>query len=99
MPRPGRLAQLGEHQLDKLGVTGSSPVPPMKTLAFAGVFTCRFLTSRFIGLPGVSMPKRSEDGGDGRYCRGHTRERCARKQPFDSAYLQQTGVFLKGVSG
>jgi hypothetical protein len=25
---PGRLAQLGEHQLDKLGVTGSSPVPP-----------------------------------------------------------------------
>ena len=26
--RPGRLAQLGEHQLDKLGVTGSSPVPP-----------------------------------------------------------------------
>src|SRR5262249_4732300 len=29
-PRPGRLAQLGEHQLDKLGVTGSSPVPPTK---------------------------------------------------------------------
>src|SRR4051794_35403416 len=27
-PAPGRLAQLGEHQLDKLGVTGSSPVPP-----------------------------------------------------------------------
>ena len=27
--RPGRLAQLGEHQLDKLGVTGSSPVPPI----------------------------------------------------------------------
>ena len=27
---PGRLAQLGEHQLDKLGVTGSEPVPPMK---------------------------------------------------------------------
>jgi UDP-glucose 4-epimerase len=26
---PGRLAQLGEHQLDKLGVTGSSPVPPI----------------------------------------------------------------------
>ena len=25
----GRLAQLGEHQLDKLGVTGSSPVPPI----------------------------------------------------------------------
>src|SRR4029453_4834071 len=29
---PGRLAQLGEHQLDKLGVTGSSPVPPISTL-------------------------------------------------------------------
>ena len=28
---PGRLAQLGEHQLDKLGVTGSSPVPPILT--------------------------------------------------------------------
>src|SRR5881397_2945641 len=28
--RPGRLAQLGEHQLDKLGVTGSSPVPPIR---------------------------------------------------------------------
>src|SRR2546421_7745825 len=29
MGDPGRLAQLGEHQLDKLGVTGSSPVPPI----------------------------------------------------------------------
>src|SRR5262245_23045315 len=29
MRLPGRLAQLGEHQLDKLGVTGSSPVPPI----------------------------------------------------------------------
>src|SRR5207244_2239110 len=29
--RPGRLAQLGEHQLDKLGVTGSSPVPPIES--------------------------------------------------------------------
>ena len=28
----GRLAQLGEHQLDKLGVTGSSPVPPILTI-------------------------------------------------------------------
>ena len=27
--RRGRLAQLGEHQLDKLGVTGSSPVAPI----------------------------------------------------------------------
>ena len=30
--QPGRLAQLGEHQLDKLGVTGSSPVPPTSLL-------------------------------------------------------------------
>ncbi len=29
----GRLAQLGEHQLDKLGVTGSSPVPPIPVIA------------------------------------------------------------------
>jgi hypothetical protein len=29
LSHPGRLAQLGEHQLDKLGVTGSSPVPPI----------------------------------------------------------------------
>jgi hypothetical protein len=35
LPLPGRLAQLGEHQLDKLGVTGSSPVPP--TLRLAGL--------------------------------------------------------------
>ncbi len=35
----GRLAQLGEHQLDKLGVTGSSPVPPTKkSPANAGFF-------------------------------------------------------------
>ena len=35
----GRLAQLGEHQLDKLGVTGSSPVPPTsETPASPGVF-------------------------------------------------------------
>ena len=33
IPRPGRLAQLGEHQLDKLGVTGSSPVAPIQTPA------------------------------------------------------------------
>src|SRR3954453_18520840 len=36
-PGRGRLAQLGEHQLDKLGVTGSSPVPPItKSPAQAG---------------------------------------------------------------
>ena len=29
----GRLAQLGEHQLDKLGVTGSSPVPPTPAIS------------------------------------------------------------------
>ena len=34
----GRLAQLGEHQLDKLGVTGSSPVPPMKKGPGNGAF-------------------------------------------------------------
>jgi hypothetical protein len=38
-PPQGRLAQLGEHQLDKLGVTGSSPVPPTyKSPALGGVF-------------------------------------------------------------
>src|SRR5919199_4692715 len=42
----GRLAQLGEHQLDKLGVTGSSPVPPThrRMQAFfsaeAGIYVC-----------------------------------------------------------
>lgn len=30
---PGRLAQLGERQLDKLEVTGSSPVTPIKNRA------------------------------------------------------------------
>ena len=35
---PGRLAQLGEHQLDKLGVTGSSPVPPIKKGPGTGPF-------------------------------------------------------------
>ena len=34
----GRLAQLGEHQLDKLGVTGSSPVPPIEKPAGNGGF-------------------------------------------------------------
>ncbi len=45
---PGRLAQLGEHQLDKLGVTGSSPVPPIEESPGNGAFafseettTCR----------------------------------------------------------
>jgi hypothetical protein len=38
----GRLAQLGEHQLDKLGVTGSSPVPPThESPATAGLFRAR----------------------------------------------------------
>jgi drug/metabolite transporter (DMT)-like permease len=34
---PGRLAQLGEHQLDKLGVTGSSPVPPIENSCKSGI--------------------------------------------------------------
>jgi hypothetical protein len=39
--RPGRLAQLGEHQLDKLGVTGSSPVPPIhESPASRGFHSC-----------------------------------------------------------
>jgi hypothetical protein len=29
---------LGEHQLDKLGVTGSSPVPPIEKSRVAGLF-------------------------------------------------------------
>ena len=36
MRLPGRLAQLGEHQLDKLGVTGSSPVPPIEKALHEG---------------------------------------------------------------
>ena len=47
MRRPGRLAQLGEHQLDKLGVTGSSPVPPTtETPAQTGVSLSRQTTRR-----------------------------------------------------
>ncbi len=37
----GRLAQLGEHQLDKLGVTGSSPVPPIEKALHKGFFVAR----------------------------------------------------------
>jgi hypothetical protein len=40
-PKPGRLAQLGEHQLDKLGVTGSSPVPPIEKALDKGFFVAR----------------------------------------------------------
>jgi hypothetical protein len=36
---------LGEHQLDKLGVTGSSPVPPIGTPIHAGVFVFVFSPS------------------------------------------------------
>src|SRR4051794_11270355 len=42
----GRLAQLGEHQLDKLGVTGSSPVPPIAKGLLSGPFC--FLYRRLI---------------------------------------------------
>src|SRR5262245_60044218 len=38
--QPGRLAQLGEHQLDKLGVTGSSPVPPTSQKPRLGGASC-----------------------------------------------------------
>src|SRR5581483_9032223 len=44
---PGRLAQLGEQQLDKLGVTGSSPVPPTRkssakpSFLFSPTVACR----------------------------------------------------------
>ena len=40
VPHAGRLAQLGEHQLDKLGVTGSSPVTPIGKAPEAGLFLC-----------------------------------------------------------
>jgi hypothetical protein len=43
-PPQGRLAQLGEHQLDKLGVTGSSPVPPTE-LGSTGTAGARTATS------------------------------------------------------
>src|SRR3954468_3060588 len=39
---PGRLAQLGEHQLDKLGVTGSSPVPPTPKSPLKRAFSLAF---------------------------------------------------------
>src|SRR5438132_11871627 len=41
-PQPGRLAQLGEHQLDKLGVTGSSPVPPIEKPCKYEQSVCRY---------------------------------------------------------
>ena len=45
--RSGRLAQLGEHQLDKLGVTGSSPVAPTtKSPANAGLLFTGVVTPR-----------------------------------------------------
>ena len=50
---PGRLAQLGEHQLDKLGVTGSSPVPPMERPAGDGGFFLGGRTAR----RGVQLPR------------------------------------------
>jgi hypothetical protein len=48
--QPGRLAQLGEHQLDKLGVTGSSPVPPTPLRAACG--SSLFPSHRFALLLG-----------------------------------------------
>jgi hypothetical protein len=32
---------LGEHQLDKLGVTGSSPVPPIEKALLKGFFVAQ----------------------------------------------------------
>jgi hypothetical protein len=37
----GRLAQLGERQLDKLEVTGSSPVPPIETSCKSPLFVAQ----------------------------------------------------------
>src|SRR3954454_18657057 len=48
LPPPGRLAQLGEHQLDKLGVTGSSPVPPTPKSPGNGAYSLRFKSARRI---------------------------------------------------
>src|SRR4051794_39736340 len=54
--RPGRLAQLGEHQLDKLGVTGSSPVPPnRKPAAKWRVFVFSEVCAQG-GVAGLSTP-------------------------------------------
>ena len=49
----GRLAQLGEHQLDKLGVTGSSPVSPTSQKAphSAGFSRFRGSASRPVFTP------------------------------------------------
>ena len=59
----GRLAQLGEHQLDKLGVTGSSPVPPtLQRPARAGpsgtgeIIGCWFERSRSRASRGGRQP-------------------------------------------
>ena len=41
---PGRLAQLGERQLDKLEVTGSSPVAPIAPLTAGSFAWIRSLT-------------------------------------------------------
>ena len=48
-PQQGRLAQLGEHQLDKLGVTGSSPVTPTLGERSAYVGLSSFGTSLDLG--------------------------------------------------
>jgi predicted acyltransferase len=42
---------LGEHQLDKLGVTGSSPVPPIKKALVTGLFLCRTVNVELLVLP------------------------------------------------
>src|SRR3954447_26340401 len=62
--KQGRLAQLGWEQLDKLGVTGSSPVPPL-TRNPANV---RVLSSKSVSAEVCPAPIRSEaEARAGRY--------------------------------
>ena len=58
----GRLAQLGEHQLDKLGVTGSSPVPPTRKGPLVGSFCWARRTNAVIAVPGQCLASRHGSG-------------------------------------
>ena len=76
----GRLAQLGEHQLDKLGVTGSSPVAPThEAPAIAGVSSSPRRTYRaawqHFGDAQVEMPERTG------VCRAYT-DSPLRRSPY-----------------
>lgn len=59
----GRLAQLGEHQLDKLGVTGSSPVPPTAKGPQSGPFLSVCSISRSVPVPGQCLRLPAAPGG------------------------------------